>query len=162
MGVGWYHCGELPRQVHRAGWLDLRAVGKSRSTSGCSRLSSDAASKEGHERATRCTACLKLTYKTAWFMAHRIREAMRNDKASPIGGSGKIVEADETYFGPQKNSPSPCAQMALRTSAASAVAPPANAPSFRLPRLYGAPSERMDLGRSCGTEIGFVGLHDLT
>jgi transposase-like protein len=42
---------------------------------------------------------LGVTYKTAWFMAHRIREAMRDDKASPMGGPGKIVEADETYFG---------------------------------------------------------------
>jgi hypothetical protein len=30
---------------------------------------------------------------------HRIREAMKDMKAGPIGGSGKIVEADETYFG---------------------------------------------------------------
>ena len=44
---------------------------------------------------------LDVTYKTAWFMAHRIREAMRpnDDKAGPKGGEGKIVEADETYIG---------------------------------------------------------------
>jgi len=42
---------------------------------------------------------LGVTYKTAWFMAHRIREAMRDDDADPIGGEGKKVEADETYFG---------------------------------------------------------------
>lgn len=42
---------------------------------------------------------LDVTYKTAWFMAHRIREAMRDDGADPIGGEGKTVEADETYFG---------------------------------------------------------------
>lgn len=44
---------------------------------------------------------LGVTYKTAWFMAHRIREAMREDVAAtgPLGGEGKIVEADETYFG---------------------------------------------------------------
>lgn len=42
-----------------------------------------------------------VTYKTAWFMAHRIREAMKEDVKSsgPLGGSGKIVEADETYIG---------------------------------------------------------------
>jgi hypothetical protein len=45
---------------------------------------------------------LGVTYKTAWFMVHRIREAMRNDRASPLGGSGKIVEADETYYGKQE------------------------------------------------------------
>lgn len=44
---------------------------------------------------------LDVTYKTAWFMAHRIREAMAPAKGdvSPKGGSGKIVEADETYIG---------------------------------------------------------------
>ncbi len=41
------------------------------------------------------------SYRTAWFMAHRIREAMKEDVASagPIGGEGKTVEADETYIG---------------------------------------------------------------
>lgn len=51
-----------------------------------------------------------ITYKTAWFMCHRIREAMREDVKSsgPLGGAGKTVEADETYFGNQKNpQPSP-------------------------------------------------------
>lgn len=43
---------------------------------------------------------LGVTYKTAWFMAHRIREAMRAGGLTPMGGEGKIVEADETYFGP--------------------------------------------------------------
>jgi len=43
---------------------------------------------------------LGVTYQTAWFMCHRIREAMRDGGLSgPLGGSGKIVEADETYFG---------------------------------------------------------------
>lgn len=42
---------------------------------------------------------LGLTYQSAWFMAHRIREAMRDGGFSPLGGNGSIVEADETYFG---------------------------------------------------------------
>lgn len=44
---------------------------------------------------------LGVTYKTAWFMAHRIREAMKEDVKSsgPLGGAGKTVEADETYIG---------------------------------------------------------------
>lgn len=45
---------------------------------------------------------LGVTYKTAWFMAHRIREAMRAGGLTPIGGTGKIVEADETYYGKQE------------------------------------------------------------
>ena len=42
---------------------------------------------------------LGVTYKTAWFMAHRIREAMRLDAPEPMGGEGKFIEADETYIG---------------------------------------------------------------
>jgi transposase-like protein len=42
---------------------------------------------------------LQITYEAAWFMAHRIREAMRLGGLSPLGGPGKIVEADETYIG---------------------------------------------------------------
>lgn len=43
---------------------------------------------------------LGITYKSAWFMAHRIREAMASAKgsSSPIGGAGKTVEADETFL----------------------------------------------------------------
>lgn len=42
---------------------------------------------------------LGVTYKTAWFMTHRIREAMHNPNGGLLGGGGKIVEADETYYG---------------------------------------------------------------
>ncbi|CAI2932030.1 IS1595 family transposase [Aminobacter niigataensis] len=42
---------------------------------------------------------LECTYKTAWFLAHRIREAMRSDDFTPMGGAGKTVEVDETYIG---------------------------------------------------------------
>jgi transposase-like protein len=44
---------------------------------------------------------LGITYKSAWFLAHRIREAMKEPTgpASPMGGEGKIVEVDETYHG---------------------------------------------------------------
>lgn len=48
---------------------------------------------------------LGVTYKTAWFMAHRIREAFKRGTFTPMGGSGKIVEADETYFGNIKGKP---------------------------------------------------------
>lgn len=44
---------------------------------------------------------LGVTYKTAWFMAHRIREAMKSE-GGMMGGGGKVVEADETYYGPTK------------------------------------------------------------
>jgi transposase-like protein len=42
---------------------------------------------------------LGISYKTAWFLCHRLREAMRQGGLAPLGGSGKTVETDETYFG---------------------------------------------------------------
>src|SRR5262249_36827559 len=46
-------------------------------------------------------------FKTAWFMAHRIREAMRmGPLAPPMGGEGKIVEVDETVVGKRDDVPS--------------------------------------------------------
>jgi transposase-like protein len=48
---------------------------------------------------------LGVTYKTAWFMSHRLREAMRADPKGQLGGPGKIVEADETFFVNKKGAP---------------------------------------------------------
>lgn len=42
---------------------------------------------------------LGVTLKTAWFMSHRIREAMQSDESWPMGGLGATVEADETFIG---------------------------------------------------------------
>jgi hypothetical protein len=42
---------------------------------------------------------LEVTYKTAWFLAHRIREAMRSGELAPFGGEGGVVEVDETFLG---------------------------------------------------------------
>ena len=42
---------------------------------------------------------LGITYKTAWFLSHRIREAMKPGKLPPMGGSGQFVEVDETMTG---------------------------------------------------------------
>jgi transposase-like protein len=42
---------------------------------------------------------LGVTYKTAWFMCHRLRAAMAEPGPAPIGGKGKVVEADEAYLG---------------------------------------------------------------
>lgn len=58
-----------------------------------------AASKKGMS-AKQIERMLGITYKSAWFVMHRIREAMGIDaKAGPIGGEGKIIESDETYVG---------------------------------------------------------------
>lgn len=42
---------------------------------------------------------LEITYKSAWFLAHRIREAMREGDLAPFGAGGGIVEIDETFIG---------------------------------------------------------------
>ena len=62
-----------------------------------------ASSKKGFS-AHQLHRTLGVTYKTAWFMAHRLREAMSTLGAGPmLGGEGKIVEADETYHGKVAN-----------------------------------------------------------
>jgi transposase-like protein len=50
---------------------------------------------------------LGVTLKSAWFMSHRIREAMRAGDLSPMGGAGGIVEVDETYYGPKDDQTAP-------------------------------------------------------
>ncbi|MGH1576388.1 IS1595 family transposase [Planktotalea sp.] len=42
---------------------------------------------------------LEITYKSAWFMSHRIREAMRSDGGPMFGSGGGVVEVDETFIG---------------------------------------------------------------
>lgn len=56
------------------------------------------ASKKGMS-ALQLSRMLGVTYKTAWFLSHRIREAMKDSNPGIIGGEGKIVEADTTYIG---------------------------------------------------------------
>ncbi|MDO1559845.1 IS1595 family transposase [Brevundimonas sp. 2R-24] len=56
------------------------------------------ASKKGVS-AKQLERTLEVTYKTAWFLAHRIREAMRSGELDPFGTNGGGVEVDETYIG---------------------------------------------------------------
>ena len=46
---------------------------------------------------------LGVTLKTAWYMSHRIREAMRSGDLVPLGANGSIVESDETFIGKEPN-----------------------------------------------------------
>ena len=47
---------------------------------------------------------LGVTYKTAWLLCHCIREAMHGaNDTGPLGGPGKIVEADDAFVGGKKN-----------------------------------------------------------
>ncbi len=61
-------------------------------------------SKKGFSANQLCRV-LGVDFKTGWFIGHRIREAMKDDGSSgPLGGQGKIVEVDETYFGRREGS----------------------------------------------------------
>ena len=57
-----------------------------------------AASKKGMS-ALQLSRMLGISYKSSWFMCHRIREAMKPTRIGPIGGKNKVVEADETVIG---------------------------------------------------------------
>jgi len=48
---------------------------------------------------------LDVQYKTAWFMTHRIREAMKSGNLPPMGGEGVVVEIDETCIGNKEGAP---------------------------------------------------------
>src|SRR5208337_3594831 len=48
---------------------------------------------------------LAVTYKTAWFMMHRLREALRTGGMPPMGGPGDVVEVDETVIGKTETHP---------------------------------------------------------
>ncbi len=63
-----------------------------------------AASKKGFS-AHQLHRSLAITYKSAWFMAHRIREAMGDTPTEPMGKGGGTVEVDETYIGRKPGRP---------------------------------------------------------
>lgn len=48
---------------------------------------------------------LGVDFKTGWFIGHRIREAMKDDGSDPIGGEGKTIEVDETFYGYKEGGP---------------------------------------------------------
>ena len=57
-----------------------------------------ASSKKGFS-ALQLQRMLGTNYETAWFLFHRLREAAVDVNPAPLGGEGKVVEADETYVG---------------------------------------------------------------
>jgi transposase-like protein len=63
-----------------------------------------ASSKKGFS-AHQLHRSLGITYRSAWFMWHRVREAMRAGGLAPMGGEGKIVEVDETFIGRKEGVP---------------------------------------------------------
>jgi transposase-like protein len=51
------------------------------------------------------------SYRTAWFLGHRVREAMRGSGLAPMGGEGSIIEIDEAFIGRKEGAK--CAAAAL-------------------------------------------------
>ena len=97
MGEGWHHCRECRKKFTvRVGTIFERShIPLHKWLLGFHLM---AASKKGVS-AHQLHRMLGITYKSAWFMAHRIRESMREINPGPLGGENKVVEADETYIG---------------------------------------------------------------
>jgi transposase-like protein len=75
-----------------------------------------------------------VTYKTAWFMMHRIREAMTDLNPTPMGGEGQTVQADETYFGNSKRAKSYRKGHRFKNKVVALVEPQGRARVFRVDR----------------------------
>lgn len=94
---GYYHCGDCrQRFTVRTGTVYERSHIPLHKWVMATQLI--CASKKGMS-SHQLSRMLGVTYKSAWFMAHRIREAMNDSNPDPIGGKDKTVQADETYFG---------------------------------------------------------------
>jgi transposase-like protein len=100
MGPGWYYCSDCQDKFTvRMGTLYERSHIPLHKWLLATHLI--VSSKKGMS-ALQLSRMLGLSYKSAWFMCHRIREGMAPKKPSPIGGENKVVEADETFIGGKK------------------------------------------------------------
>lgn len=102
MGPGWYYCNACGQQKFtvRTGSIMERSHVPLAKWAMAFRLF--AASKKGLS-SKQLQRMLGVSYKTAWFIGHRIREAMKPDAgATPLGGEGKVLESDETFVGGKK------------------------------------------------------------
>ena len=103
MGAGWYWCGKCRKNFTvRVGTVMERSHIPMHKWVLGFRLY--AGSKKGFSAHQLMRTVGLGSYRSAWFMAHRIREAMDGaaDNGGPLGGEGKIIEADETRFGTKK------------------------------------------------------------
>ncbi len=97
MGPGWLYCGACKDKFTvRTGTVWERSHIPLHKWLLASRMM--ASSKKGVS-AHQVHRTLNITYKSAWFLCHRIRESMRDTDPAPLGGVGKTIEADETYMG---------------------------------------------------------------
>ncbi len=97
MGPGWYYCsGCRDKFTVRVATLYGRSHIPLHKWLFATHLI--VSSKKGMS-ALQLSRMLGLSYKSAWFMCHRIREGMVPKSAAPIGGESKVVEADESFIG---------------------------------------------------------------
>ena len=97
MGPGWYYCsGCQDKFTVRVGTLYGRSHIPLHKWLFATHLI--ISSKKGMS-ALQLSRMLGLSYKSAWFMCHRIREGMTPLNPLPIGGQSTVVEADETFIG---------------------------------------------------------------
>lgn len=98
MGPGWYHCKDCRKKFTAAvGTIYERShIPMTKWLLATHLMCANKKAMSAHQ----VHRTLGLPYKTAWFMAHRIREGMRElHPSGPLGGEGKTVEVDETYVG---------------------------------------------------------------
>jgi transposase-like protein len=99
MGPGWYYCSECQDKFTvRVGTLYERShIPLHKWLLATHLLTSSKKGMSAHQ----LHRMLGITYKSAWFMSHRIREGMApsTKQSGPLGGRGKIIEADTTYIG---------------------------------------------------------------
>jgi transposase-like protein len=106
MGPGWWYCGSCQDKFTvRVGTVMERSHIPLHKWLLAFRLM--ASSKKGCS-SHQLHRTLGITYKSAWFLAHRIREAMAPADPPQLGGEGKTIEVDETFFGkPEDVEPAP-------------------------------------------------------
>src|SRR5205823_3070692 len=103
MGPGWYWCAQCREKFTvRVGSVMERSHIPMHKWLLAFRLMN--ASKKGMS-AHQLHRMLGVAYRSAWFMAHRIRLAQDDKVPTPLGGEGKFVEADETYVGGKSQEP---------------------------------------------------------
>jgi transposase-like protein len=97
MGPGWFHCSDCrDKFTVRTGTLYERSHIPLHKWLLATHLI--ISSKKGMS-ALQLSRMLGITYKSSWFMCHRIREQMAPTKRGPIGGQNRVVESDETVIG---------------------------------------------------------------
>jgi transposase-like protein len=100
MGPGWYVCGAChDKFTVRVGTLYERSHIPLHKWLLATHLI--VSSKKGMS-ALQLSRMLGITYKSAWFMSHRIRAQMTPSKRGPIGGANRVIESDETVIGGKK------------------------------------------------------------